>query len=170
VREGGVDRGPGIALTVPGEFGTTAACRSGRGLEKYQFFASETPSIFRGLFIRGKDIDLGSKIGSSFVLLLFRSRNEDYFPSQKNQILDGCLAPKNMSCFVWVWRQNITPSGKVFRSVFPVAGKIFPKEKTCLDVVFCSQKSIGHSCATTAGIHCPEDSSVRPSCRIFSSA
>ena len=88
----------------------------------------------------------GPKMGNSFVLLLFRPQNEVGFPSRNRQFLDGCSTPKNVSCFAWVWRQSIASSGKVFGSVFLLVGKIFPKRKTCLDIVFCSQKSIGHSC------------------------
>ena len=46
-----------------------------------------------------KTLIWGSKMCSSFVLLLFRPRNKVYFPSRNRHFLDGCSAPTNMLCF-----------------------------------------------------------------------
>ena len=60
-------------------------------------FASETPPIFRGIFIRENDLDLGPQ-KTSCVPSLFRPRNKVCLPAQYRQ---------SLGCMLWIWRQNI---------------------------------------------------------------
>ena len=115
----------------------------------------ETSTIFRVFFEARIEVSLDSKQQEQrkfLCSLLFRPRKWSAFVVPKETgngtFLARCLALRNEPCFPHVSPLNIAAKRYLVGPIFGRTGKIFPNRKTCLNLVFPAQKSIGQRCET----------------------